>query len=888
MKLFITKLFTPSAFKLGLIITFIFLWMGFQFYVDTHSSSWVLQRLTEMHQKSIDIRLNDRGPRPGSTDVAIIAVDELSEEKIGRWPWPRGKIAEIIDLLVSYGAKVVAFDAVFVEPDKNQATLSLSKIKESKLVNSELNELIDQELSKANTDWVLARTVEKQSSHLVMGSYYDEPSDSYYPYQEFCGNLLAEKTPQYAHLEKEEKPVIAVDQDTFAIPEAFKAFLQQRFTDIETHVTKQWAEENKNPEELPQAIGKAQTAYCDRWLISTGEHKDEMYEQLALSWPQLRTGIEGWAELNFDEAVHRIKTSSLNNTVHRTGRWWTNLSVINEGAKHTAYFNATLDGDGTVRRSGVLVRYGGLFMSSLALKSVLLAKDLNAMITLEQDPTDPASKIVSKLALIDSEGTEVQTLPVDGQGRLLINYAGSDHMFPHMSIYELFNKRDDANISIRQGDKVIQQVVKKADFLKNKILIFGATSTGTYDLRVTPFSENYPGVETHANLIDNMLRSDFLVNHHSEGPKMLMALAIMGLILSFALSHLGAVQGLLVTAGTVGAIYFVDRFYLFKAGIIVAVILPLMMVFTMYVMLTFYKYLTEERKKKAMRGTFEKYVSPAIVAEVLKHPDNINLGGKKQRMTVIFSDLRGFTTISEKLDPRVLSDVLNKYLTPMTALVFKNDGTLDKYMGDAIMAFFGAPIPYPDHAKKACQCAIDMIDLLPKLNQEFKAMGLPTIDVGIGLNTGEMSVGNMGSETVRSYTVMGDAVNLGSRLESINKQYGTRIIISEFTYEEVKNDFIAREVDWVRVKGKMQPVKIYELIAPKSKECKALPMLEEFEKGFKQYHEKNWDEAHVHFANALKINPDDNPSKLYLERTTEYKESPPPPDWDGVYEMKTK
>jgi adenylate cyclase len=304
--------------------------------------------------------------------------------------------------------------------------------------------------------------------------------------------------------------------------------------------------------------------------------------------------------------------------------------------------------------------------------------------------------------------------------------------------------------------------------------------------------------------------------------------------------------------------------------------------------LTFYKYFTEERHKKAIKGTFEKYVSPAIVAEVLKDPSNLQLGGKKQRMTVLFSDVRGFTTISEKLDPQALSAMLNSYLTPMTELVFKNKGTLDKYMGDAIMAFFGAPIHYEDHAKMGVHCALDMMSLLPKLNEMLAQKGLPPIDVGIGLNTGDMSVGNMGSETVRSYTVMGDAVNLGSRLEGINKQYGTHIIISEFTYLEVKDEFVCREVDWVRVKGKLQPVKIFEVISRKAEVVKSPEMLSFFEKGSVEYHSQNWDTAIDCFSKALNIDPEDEPSKLFLQRSTAYKEEPPPKDWDGVFEMKTK
>ena len=255
---------------------------------------------------------------------------------------------------------------------------------------------------------------------------------------------------------------------------------------------------------------------------------------------------------------------------------------------------------------------------------------------------------------------------------------------------------------------------------------------------------------------------------------------------------------------------------------------------------------------------------------------------------MFFSDVRGFTTISEKLDPRALSDLLNEYLTPMTDLVFATRGTLDKYMGDAIMAFFGAPIPHPDHAKDACRCALQHLKKLFELQAIFKSKNLPIIDLGIGLNTGEVSVGNMGSQTVRSYTVMGDAVNLASRLEGINKQYGTRIIISEFTYKEVQDSFVCRELDWVRVKGKAQPVKIYELMDEGKPDTATQDLLKWFNQGYDQYHQKLWSEAMHSFQQALSIRSEDPVSLLYIERCQEFIADPPPADWDGVFEMKTK
>jgi len=255
---------------------------------------------------------------------------------------------------------------------------------------------------------------------------------------------------------------------------------------------------------------------------------------------------------------------------------------------------------------------------------------------------------------------------------------------------------------------------------------------------------------------------------------------------------------------------------------------------------------------------------------------------------VFFSDVRGFTTISEKLDPRALVDLLNSYLTPMTELVFKNKGTLDKYMGDAIMAFFGAPIRFPDHAAWACRSALQQLEKIKDLQEEYRQKNLPSIDMGIGLNSGEASVGNMGSTMVRNYTVMGDTVNLASRLEGITKQYGTKVIISHSTYGHVKDKFTCREVDQVKVKGKLEPVKIYELICEGQPNQIMAGVIEHFGKGYSCYYKKEWDQAIAAFNEALKISPEDGPSKVYIERCEEFKLEPPPENWDGVFVMKTK
>jgi class 3 adenylate cyclase/CHASE2 domain-containing sensor protein len=612
------------------------------------------------------------------------------------------------------------------------------------------------------------------------------------------------------------------------------------------------------------------------------------------------------------DVINQLKSHSFINTVLDIDQWDVNIPLIGDVTKHTGYFNAMLDSDGTIRRSPLFVRRGNSYMPSIAFKQFLLDHDYKAKIVIDAENIprpQGARKIVKDLEILDNQDKTVMHIPVDENGRLMINYSGAEQMFPHVSAAEILSDSPTMTIDLRifnpqtgTWDQKPKHDVDKKAFFKDKLLVIGATATGIYDLRVSPFQENYPGVETHANVLSNLTVEQarttggrapasapgFLRTHPLEERSMWIIILALGVSLSALLTYYGSVAGLGITGAALAGIYLVDRYYFFANGIVTTVIFPVSEVVMSYVTLTFYKYFTEERKKRELKGTFEKYVSPAIVAEVLSDPENIELGGKKMELTVMFSDVRGFTTISEKLDPRQLSDLLNSYLTPMTDLVFKNKGTLDKYMGDAIMAFWGAPIHFEDHAQHAARCALQMIEKLKLLQAEYRAKGFPEIDIGIGLNTGEMSVGNMGSETVRSYTVMGDSVNLGSRLEGINKEYHTHIIISEFTQRALKDKFVTREVDWVRVKGKAQPVRIFELIAEGSVPEEKAKLLETFQQGFQLYHERNFNQAIEKFKACLEVDPKDGVSQLYLERCEDYQNNPPGENWDGVCTMTHK
>ena len=540
------------------------------------------------------------------------------------------------------------------------------------------------------------------------------------------------------------------------------------------------------------------------------------------------------------------------------------LAVADSGG----YFTVLPDPDGIIRRYRTVAGAGKATFPALGV--ALLARVAGKAGV--PAPVVPVGADGAPETLQQVRVGDAFVLDVDDLGRVPLNYYGSYREFPAWSATDVLHGRI------------------PAEAMRGKIAIVGTTAAGTWDQRVTPFDDIAPGVITHATFVENVLRGELL---EKSGAVFVLELGIMialsvGLAWLFArVSSFAALPALLVSAGVWGGVAILA---LRRGNVVLALGMPLAQMLTMFVVATSYRFFSEEREKRRARDTFSRFLAPAIVDDVLSKGGSVQLGGEKRVLTVLFSDIRGFTSISEKLDPHVLLELLNEYLTPMTEIIVsENQGTLDKYIGDAIMAFWGAPQEQPDHALRACRAALTMIARLEVLRGKWRERGLPDIDIGVGINTGPMSVGFVGSQDrFYNYTVLGDAVNLASRLEGANKEYGTRMILGPSTHDEVKDDVVVREVDRVRVKGKREPVHIYELLALAPGTPELTLFVERFGWGLSAYKAQRWDEAIARFRECDAMHGGDPTSRKYVERCEAMRREPPGPEWDGVFQMKTK
>ncbi len=528
------------------------------------------------------------------------------------------------------------------------------------------------------------------------------------------------------------------------------------------------------------------------------------------------------------------------------------------------HFVTMPDLDSTIRRSPLLVRLEeprGL-LPSLALQ--VISRQLDATVLPEVQ-----ERRLAAIRLVRPAGDVVIPIEADGPWTL-INYPGDYRSFTRVSIVDVLDGK-----------------VGKAE-LAGKAALMGVTIIGSSgDQRVTPFSEFTAGVFTHASLVSNALTGDFLDRPIWLIYLELLLMLVLGLAVAVLTPRLRSFTRKILLLTAVIAGFGGLTVALFSMGLKLNPVVPALHLVVTAFGTIFLGYLSVDREKLKMRSTFSRYLGEDVMDVALENPDRLNRGEKRE-MTVLFSDIRGFTSLSEHMSPEKLADFINQYLSPMTQIVFDEKGTLDKYIGDAVMAFWNAPLDQADHALRACRAAVHMLERLELLKAQWRAAGLPELEIGIGINTGQMVVGNMGSDVRVDYTVLGDSVNLGSRLEGTNKEYETRIIISEWTRAAIKDGIVTRRLGAVRVKGKKVPVGIFELRGlgtPSEVDGKAIAA---FEAGLTAMTQRRFEEAGRLFHEVLTFWPKDGPTRNYLEEVQAFQGNPPPPDWDGVVSLKTK
>ncbi|MBI1909592.1 MAG: adenylate/guanylate cyclase domain-containing protein [Deltaproteobacteria bacterium] len=490
------------------------------------------------------------------------------------------------------------------------------------------------------------------------------------------------------------------------------------------------------------------------------------------------------------------------------------------GGERQGFFNFLNDTDGTVRQTSLVIRYRDHFFPSLSLQAALTV-------------------------LGDDGPSWLQKLPLTPQGEFLINFRGNG--FSRISAVDLL-KGENRSLS-----------------LKGKVVLVGAMAAGLEDNRPTPLDPLMASTLLQANTIDNLLREDFLRRDRVTDRLSWLLILIPAFVLGLLIPRLRPIADFFIFLGVLLAQWGVIHFLFVQKGLVLQNIYPFFSTVLSYGGLSLYDYLVQEKKKRFISETFEHYLSRDVIRELSDHPEKIRLGGERKELTVFFADIRNFTSLVEATPPEVLVEFLNSYLTPATDLILERKGLLDKYIGDAVMAVFGSPLPVVDHAERACDSAAALIRLVREKGKIWqRQFQIPLLRVGVGLNTGVVTAGNIGSTHRFDYTVLGDSVNLASRLEALNKVYGTSILVGPATYEKAKERFPFREIDEVQVRGKKEWVRIYELLVdPPSEVLRLLPLYQE---ALATFREGRLAPAKALFQRCLQEVPEDGPSQFFVQR----------------------
>jgi adenylate cyclase len=747
--------------------------------------------LKRFEYSTLDTRFRYRPARytPPDPRIVVVAIDQRSQEVLGKWPFSRKYFGEMLDVLREEGARVVSFDVTFDKPDQTVAPIRA------------LWEQIERDKKSGKPP------DPKLEAH-VLELAKDFDADS-----QFAAALRRFGPVALGNFYLQANEIQGIDD----------AALNKYAEMVE------WYSLNRNA--LNPATGKADFAA----LLNNYQYEGTLFTATIANIPQL-------APPENDE-----KTS-------------------------IGFFNISSDADGVLRRALLVLPFGrSSNPDDIDLYGSLEVQTLRLYLGLK---TEQVTVNYGPAGVVSLQFGDKLTVKPDWLGRVLINYRGPRETYPYYSIADVVNHK------------------YKAGTFRDKIVLVGASATGIGDLRTPPYGGiDYPGLEVHANVIDNMLNNGFLIRGAPQEILDLLLILIFGIPLGTAMALVSPRWmwfglALLLPFGFLIYVSFVRGYWLnftLPAGTLTANVM----------LVSLYRALVEEKEKRKVRSAFGQYLSPEVIRRLLVNPQLVE--PRKTEITVMFSDIRGFTTISEKLDAQDLALFLNGYLSDMTKIVFDTQGTLDKYIGDAVMAFWGAPFEEPDHAANACSASLAMMKTVRAMQKQWEAEGKPKLDIGIGLNSGSASVGNMGSALRYGYTALGDTVNLSSRLEGLNKEYGTHILVNESTYAGVKDDgFLFRELDIIRVKGKLQPVTIYELVGNLSElehdagYSQLKQRLKDFAAARELYRKRDWEQAQHAFQEILNRTPDDGPSRMYWKRCQEYLFDEPPVGWDGVFTMTHK
>lgn len=715
--------------------------------------------MEEIELNWLDLRFRARGQIIPGPAVVLAAIDEKSLAAEGRWPWPRSRIAALVEALSRGGAKVIGFDILFSESEDDSRLALIGELERAvdaqKIDNARLKTILRDGRKAANQDQLLANALEQSSAPVVLGYFF--------------------------------------------------------------HMNEQGVGFRIDPSDIERRLDTI---------------TDSKYPLVYLD-PQA-------------ESVPFIKSYAPQ----------VNLPIFTSKAASSGFFSVTSDQDGVVRWMPLVIQGGEDFFPPLALLSVwhYLGK--------------PQLAVRTGSYGVESVQLGERLVPTDETGRMFINYRGAGNTFPTYSISDILAG------------------TLPAETFKDKIVVVGATAIGIGDIRTTPFGPVFPGPEIHANAIDNLLAGDFIERPRWAKVFDVLAIVALGLAIGLVLPRTSALYGLMFT-GSLFTAYVVGAQWLFvQQHIGLNLVYPVFVMGATYTLLTLHRFLIEEGERRRIKGAFQHYVAPEVVDLMLKDPAGVRLGGEEKVLTALLSDMEGFTSFSENHAPNEVIAVLSEYYAHMTEEVFAVQGTLVEYVGDEMFALYGAPMTQVDHAKRACICALAMQASREALSDEWEKIGRPRIKARTGINSGNMLVGNIGSKYRFHYGAMGDAVNLASRLEGLNKIYGTQIIISGNTAELVAGAFRLRELDLVRVKGRAQAQHIYELIGmmdvPLTSERQQLLSL--YETGLVAYRKRSWDDALELFRQCLLLYPDDRPSLLMQTRCQNYRDKPPQENWDGTFE----